>query len=116
MALFESPRKKLLRRIRILLPILFLALLCLVFWVGISRTSSDTLAKEQQTLEQALRNGAVHAYALSGRYPESLDVLLSDYHITYDRSRFVVEYVPSGSNLFPMISVIPLSGKTGGRL
>ena len=36
-------------------------------------------------------------------------------HITYDSSRCVIEYVPNGSNLFPMISVIPLSVSFSNR-
>ena len=66
-------------------------------------------AKEQQALEQALEQGAIRTYALSGQYPQSLNELLEDYHITYDHSHFVVEYMPNGSNLLPSISVIPLS-------
>ena len=78
-------------------------------------TSKDTLQKEQQLLEQSLKRGAVHTYALTGRYPESAEELIKDYHITYDSSRFVIEYVPNGSNLFPMISVIPLSVSFSNR-
>jgi len=37
-----------------------------------------------------------------------------DYHITYDKTKFVVEYVPNGSNLLPSISVIALSGSAKG--
>mgnify|MGYP000077374517 CR=1 FL=1 len=42
-----------------------------------------------------------------------LEQILNDYHITYDRSRFVVEYTPNGSNLLPYISVILLSDTAG---
>ena len=70
--------------------------------------------KEQDALEQALKNGAIRTYALTGTYPESLSQLLLDYHITYDKTKFVVEYVPNGSNLLPSISVIALSGSTKG--
>lgn len=114
MDLFESRGKRLLRQIRIFLPILFLLGICTLFLIGINRTSSDTIAKEQNTLEQALRKGAIHTYAITGRYPQSLSDLLEDYHITYDHSKFVVDYVPNGSNLFPMISVIPFSSGKGG--
>ena len=65
--------------------------------------------EKQQALEQALEQGAIRTYALSGQYPQSLNELLEDYHITYDHSPFVVEYMPNGSNLLPSISVIPLS-------
>ena len=113
MDLFESRGKKIRRQIRLFLPMLFLLCICVLFLAGISHTSADTLSKEQTTLEQALRKGAVHTYAITGRYPQSLSELLEEYHITYDHSKFV-DYVPNGSNLFPMISVIPLSSQKGG--
>ena len=114
MDLFESRGKKIRRQIRLFLPVFFLFCICALFLAGISSTSADTLSKEQATLEQALRKGAVHTYAITGRYPQSLSELTEEYHITYDHSKFVVDYVPSASNLFPMISVIPLSGQKGG--
>ena len=77
--------------------------------VGIE--NAEDLIKD---LEQALKNGAIRTYALTGTYPESLSQLLSDYHITYDKTKFVVEYVPNGSNLLPSISVIALSGSAKG--
>ena len=95
----------------------FFLLLCigLIFFIAIGRTSDATIQKEQSALLQALENGAVRTYALKGQYPESLDELLSDYHITYDSSKFVIEYVPNGSNLLPSISVIPLTGINSER-
>lgn len=114
MDLFESPAKKVWRQLRYILPALLLAALCALFLFGVNRTSAETLKKEQATLEQALQKGAVRVYALTGRYPQSLSMLLDDCGITYDHEKFVVEYVASGSNLLPMISVIPLSGEKGG--
>ena len=109
MELFESQKKKFLHNVLILFPVLFLILVGTVFFAGLSFTSDETITKEQQALQRSLEQGAIRTYALSGQYPQSLDELLSDYHITYDKSRFVVEYTPNGSNLLPMISVIPLS-------
>lgn len=116
MDLFESPSKKIFRQLRLILPIALLMVLCVIFLVGINRTSQETLKKEQASLELALQKGAVRTYALTGRYPQSLSTLLNDYGITYDHEKFVVEYVANGSNLLPMISVIPLSGTKGGDL
>ncbi|MCF0134659.1 MAG: hypothetical protein HUJ72_12400 [Blautia sp.] len=95
--------------------ILFLVILsfslCFLLWKGISYTSQDTLTREKQTLEQAVLNGAVHSYAINGRYPESLEALLEEYHITYDKSRFAIEYIPNGSNLIPSIFIISFDEK-----
>ena len=115
MELFESHRQKFFRNMLVVFPLLFLLVIASVFFAGVSFTSKDTLQKEQQLLEQSLKRGAVHTYALTGRYPESAEELIKDYHITYDSSRFVIEYVPNGSNLFPMISVIPLSVSFSNR-
>ena len=103
MELFESRRTKFLRAFFLLFPALLLVLSCTLFVAGVSSTS-----------DQALKNGAIRTYALTGTYPESLSQLLSDYHITYDKTKFVVEYVPNGSNLLPSISVIALSGSAKG--
>lgn len=109
MELFDSHRKKFLRRFSLLLPLCFLILISSIFFISVSFASDETLHKEQQALE----NGAIRSYAMNGQYPESLDQILNDYHITYDRSRFVVEYTPNGSNLLPYISVILLSDTAG---
>lgn len=114
MELFESRRKKFLRGFLLIFPVLLLVLASVLFVAGISHTSGQALSKEQDALEKALKTGAVRTYALTGEYPEDLSQLLRDYHITYDKNRFVVEYVPNGSNLLPSISVIALSGSTKG--
>ena len=113
MELFESRRTKFLRAFFLLFPALLLVLSCTLFVAGVSSTSDQAVHKEQDALEQALKNGAIRTYALTGTYPESLSQLLLDYHITYDKTKFVVEYVPNGSNLLPSISVIALSGSLG---
>lgn len=114
MDIFETRLIRIRRIFRFIVPILFAAVLCLIFYLGIARTQTDSLEKEQVTLTQALEGGAIHTYALTGRYPQSLDELLSDYHITYDSEKFVVEYVPNGSNLLPSISVLPVNARKGG--
>ena len=114
MELFESRRTKFLRAFFLLFPALLLVLSCTLFVAGGSSTSDQAVHKEQDALEKTLKASAVRTYALTGEYPEDLSQILRDYHITYDKSKFVVEYVPNGSNLLPSISVIALSGSTKG--
>ena len=83
MDIFENPGNRFRRLFPYLFPVLFAALLCTLFYVGIS-------------------------------HMQSLSELLTDYHITYDMEKFVVEYIPNGSNLLPSISVLPLKAKKGG--
>ena len=101
MDIFETRLIRIRRIFRFIVPILFAAVLCLIFYLGIARTQTDSLEKEQVTLTQALEGGAIRTYALTGQYPQSLDELLS-------------EYVPNGSNLLPSISVLPVNARKGG--
>ena len=104
MDIFETRLIRVRRIFRFIVPILFAAVLCLIFYLGIARTQTDSLEKEQVTLTQALEGGAIRTYALTGQYPQSLD----------DSEKFVVEYVPNGSNLLPSISVLPVNARKGG--
>ena len=83
MDIFENPGNRFRRLFPYLSPVLFAALLCTLFYVGISHMQTDSLEKEQTTLTQALEGGAIRTYALTGQYPQSLSELLTDYHITY---------------------------------
>ncbi|MCI6005341.1 MAG: hypothetical protein SOY73_02300 [Blautia sp.] len=112
--IFEPRRSRFLRTLRFIVPAILPVLLCILFVAVVSRTSSDTISKERKSLTQALEHGAVQTYALTGSYPESLAQLLEECNITYDDRQFVVEYIPNGSNLFPMISVLPLANEKGG--
>lgn len=114
MDLFETRRTRAGRKLRGLLPVIVLTVLCLIFYLGISYAGRETISQEQTSLRQALEQGAIHTYALTGNYPQSLDELLQDYHISYDTDKFVVEYVPNGSNLLPSVSVMVLSSGKGG--
>ena len=110
----ERTRKKILRILKQLLPLLVPAVICLVFILAISAASGTTASEEENNLKKALARSAVASYARDGVYPESLDTLLEEYNITYDKKRFVVDYEPYGSNLFPSISVITLKSGKGG--
>jgi hypothetical protein len=116
MIIFEKKSKRFALRILHLLPALLPVLLCALLYWGVSRISDASLEQECTTLTQALRNGTVHTYALTGRYPESLSELLERNAITYDSEKFLIEYVPNGANLFPSISVIPRNDSKGGGL
>ena len=114
MNIFETGRTRFKHFFRYLVPVILAVIFCMFFYAGISYTQKDSLEKEQITLTQALEGGAIRTYALTGRYPQSLEELLEDYHITYDTEKFVVEYIPNGSNLLPSLSVLPIKAQKGG--
>ena len=74
MDIFETRLIRVRRIFRFIVPILFAAVLCLIFYLGIARTQTDSLEKEQVTLTQALEGGAIRTYALTGQYPQSPDL------------------------------------------
>ncbi|MDD3278463.1 MAG: hypothetical protein PHG16_06220 [Lachnospiraceae bacterium] len=102
----KSPRKNK----NILWSILIFALLILALLLFISRFSHSSLQEQKASLEQSLRQGAVHCYAVSGSYPESLAILLEQYGISYDKNSFFVDYQPLGANVMPDITVIARKG------
>ncbi|GAA6493645.1 MAG TPA: hypothetical protein H9782_05155 [Candidatus Bariatricus faecipullorum] len=82
------------------------ALVIALFYSGVTSLSERTVSEQKETLETALHRAAVYCYSIEGTYPESLEYLETVYGITYDKSRFFVDYQVLGSNLMPDITVI----------
>lgn len=89
--------------------VLLAALLCacLLFF---SQVSEDAAQEQKKSLEAALLRGVTQCYALEGRYPESLSYLREHYGISYDETRFYVDYRPVAENLLPDVTVLVLGG------
>lgn len=90
----------------LLLSILLFALVLVLFYSGTSSMTEKTTSEQKKTLEHALQRAAVYCYSIEGTYPESLDYLEDAYGITYDKTKFFVDYQVLGSNLMPDITVI----------
>lgn len=73
---------------------------------GTDTFSKQSLQVQQTTLKQALYDSTIEYYALNGYYPESLDALLQYIPISYDSSKFFIDYQPSAANILPDITVI----------
>ena len=111
MKIIESRQTRLRRTLRQLIPVAGIILVVVVFLLAVNAASDSSLSSQKASLERALAGGAIRTYALTGCYPESLDELLETYHITYNKNKYIVEYVPQGANLVPSIFVIPLGQK-----
>ena len=99
MELFDSHRKKFLRRFSLLLPLCFLILISSIFSSVSALHPMKPFTKNNRHWNRHLKM-CYPSYAMNGQYPESLDQILNDYHITYDRSRFVVEYTQTVPTYF----------------
>ena len=54
MDIFETDRARIKRRLQAFLPILLLAAVCLIFYLGITGAGMEAVTKEQTTLKRAL--------------------------------------------------------------
>ena len=76
--------------------------------IGLRQTEQSNRAEGLRTLDEGIRRAVVAAYAVEGRYPESIEYLETHYGIQIDERRYVVHYEIVASNLFPIIKVIEL--------
>lgn len=92
----------------LLLPVIIFGVLFVFFYYGIAAIAQTSAIEEEQSLETALNHAIVHYYSIEGRYPEDLDTIIKHYGITYDQSKYLVDYQPIASNMMPNITVIRL--------
>lgn len=90
----------------LLLSLCIFAAVLFLFYQGVGSMSEKTVQEQKQTLETALQRACVYCYSIEGAYPENLEYLKKEYGITYDESRFFVDYQVLGANLMPDITVI----------
>lgn len=91
---------------RYLFQILSFFIILIVICFGLYSTAKSTQDNQKKSLEQALHRGIVECYAIEGRYPESLNYLIEEYHIIYNTNDFNIDYEIIASNIMPNITVI----------
>ncbi|MCB5577777.1 MULTISPECIES: hypothetical protein [Dorea] len=63
-----------------------------------------------ETLQSAVTRDITRCYAQEGTYPESLAYLKKHYGLTYDSSKYFVDYQPLGANIMPDVTIIRKGG------
>ena len=77
-----------------------------------TRIIASTSSKDQkQVLTDAVNKDIIHCYAVEGYYPPSLAYIEDHYGLTYDKSRYLVDYVPVGDNIMPSVTIVEIHGK-----
>ena len=76
----------------------------------VNETADRTDAQQEQLLADALRRASVSCYAIEGRYPPSLEYLVSNYGILLNEAQFTVFYDVYGDNRAPSITVVGKGG------
>ncbi len=89
---------------------LFVVIL-LIFYVSLDRFSADSTRRQKENLENALQRTITYCYAAEGNYPENLAYLKSHYGLTWDESRFYVDYRVSGANIYPDVTILEKKGE-----
>ncbi|MCR5278721.1 MAG: hypothetical protein K6E19_04690 [Lachnospiraceae bacterium] len=83
----------------------------LIFIFALGSISSDTLDRQEDSLQSAINRGIVSCYCVEGTYPPSLSYLKEHYGLTYDEDNFFVDYRPIGSNIYPDVTIIRKDSK-----
>ncbi len=85
---------------------IIMIIMLLLFVGGINYTGYRTIARQQESLENAINRDIAQCYALEGAYPPSLDYIKEHYGLTYDETTFFVDYQPIAANLYPDVTII----------
>lgn len=106
---FDNTSKK--NRILSSIPfsVIFFAAIIVLFIAGVSFISNKDYFNEEKTLKEAIDKDVAHCYAVEGKYPENVEYLEKKYGLSYDHSKFIINYESVGSNIYPVITVIERS-------
>jgi len=91
--------------------VFFFLVVIIVFLFGISFISSTSSRDQKQVLTDAVSKDIIHCYAVEGYYPPSLSYLEEHYGLTYDKSRYLIDYVPIGDNIMPSVTIVEIGKK-----
>ena len=80
------------------------------FSYGIVSVQKDMEKNEMETLQSAVTRDITRCYAQEGTYPESLTYLKKHYGLSYDSSKYFVDYQPLGANIMPDVTIIRKGG------
>ena len=85
--------------------------LILSFVLLINSITTKNNGRELQIVRDAVKNAALTCYAVEGVYPDDLEYLREQYHLSYNEDRYIVFYEPLASNLMPYIKVAERGGE-----
>jgi len=87
-------------------PVLFTVAVMGMIMYGLRQTEEANRAEGLRILEDSIRRAVIIAYAVEGRYPESIDYVVENFGIHIDDARYIVHYTIFASNLLPDITVL----------
>ena len=91
--------------------VFFFVAVMVVFLMGISFIASTSIKDQTQILTDAVNKDIIHCYAVEGYYPPSIKYIEDHYGLTYDKERYLIDYVPIGDNIMPTVSIVEINKK-----
>ena len=82
------------------------ATLIIMLAVMSGRILSSNESEQQIILENAVSRSITECYALDGAYPPDINYLVEHYGLTYDNSRYFIDYQYIGANIPPDVTII----------
>ena len=92
----------------LLLPVLFTAIIMGLVIDGLQRTEEASRAEGLRILEDGIRRAVVTAYAVEGRYPDTIKHIEDNYGIFIDWDRYIVHYTVFATNIMPNVAVLEI--------
>jgi len=103
-------KKKSSSSLSFLLPALCFLVILVLFIQGLTSVSDSASAKQKESLEKALHQNIIHCYAIEGSYPPSITYLKEHYGLTYDETKYYIDYHPVAGNLMPDVTILEIGG------
>ena len=91
--------------------VFFFLIIIIAFMFGISFISSTSSKDQKQVLTDAVNKDIIHCYAIEGYYPPSLAYIEDHYGLTYDKSKYIVDYVPIADNIIPSVTIVEIKNR-----
>ena len=85
---------------------LIIFIVILSFLCALSNLENGKSTEDKKQLEEAIHKALISCYSIEGAYPETIDYIVSNYGIQYNKDRYVVKYDFYASNLMPDITVL----------
>ena len=89
-------------------PIIFTIMIMGLIVDGLHKTEESSRAEGLRILEDGIRRAVVTAYAVEGRYPDTLAHIVENYGIHIDTTRYIVDYNIFATNIMPNVAVFEI--------
>ena len=98
--------KKAKRPLAGILSVLLLAVVLLLFVIGLNNIQTSNETEQAKLLERSVTRSITACYALEGAYPPDITYLVEHYGLVYDTEQYFIDYQYIGSNLRPDVTII----------